>query len=146
MEAKQNIHLVVTAVVVLALSIALFIFTHAEQLLAGDGGTDAQACTMVATTTVVIGNQSSTQIVAAAANNAYVIISQPPNASNTVAIGFGVTPSLTTSSYLLASSSMSIIPDRLVLGLNTDFPYVGAINAITNISSTSVGVTVCRYI
>lgn len=107
-------------------------------------GPSATECDLVATTSVAIGHQSSTQIVAANALNAYVRIEQPSTATNTVFIAYGATAT-TQNSTRLSSSTNSMIPDRIEMGLDTDFPYTGAVSAITNQGSTTVGVTVCRY-
>lgn len=124
--------------------IGLFIF-NGSQSIAGEGGVAATDCEIVASTTVVVGHQKSIEIVASAANNAYVIISQPVNATNTLALALGGTASITTSGYKLAPGAASTSPDKIVLGLNSDLPYTGSVSAITNLGSTTVGVTVCRY-
>lgn len=124
--------------------VGLFIFND-KQTVAGEGGAGATDCDIISSTNVVIGHQKATEIVASAANNAYVVISQPITATNTVAISLGSAPSITGSAIKLAPGTASTSPDKLVVGLNSDFSYTGAVNAITNLGSTTIGVTVCRY-
>lgn len=114
-----------------------------EDTLKGEGPA-ATECDLVATTTVVVGNQSSTQIVAAHSLNAYVRIEQPSTATNTVFLAYGATASAANATRL-STSTNTMIPDNIEMGLDTDFPYTGAVSAITNLGSTTVGVTVCRY-
>lgn len=116
-----------------------------DPAFSGVSSSASTECTIVSSTTVGIGNQTSTEIVASAKNNAYVIISQPVNATNTVALGFGATASLASSAVKLASTSTTVSPGTFVAGLNSDFPYTGSIQAITSTGSTTIGVTVCRY-
>lgn len=111
---------------------------------AGEGGMGAASCTMSATTTVVVGNGGSTVVIPAYAQNAYVRIQQPPNASNTVHLGFGVAATMNSSAQL-ATSTYPNKPDAMTLGLNTDFPFTGYVSAITDLGSTSLDVIICRY-
>lgn len=124
--------------------LGLFNFNQ-DEALSGQSSVNSTACTVVSSTTVGIGHQKSVEIVASASNNAYVIISQPIFATNTVAIGIGGTANLTTSGIKLAPGTASTSPERFVLGLNSDFPFTGSVEAITNAGSTTIGVTVCRY-
>jgi hypothetical protein len=113
--------------------------TDAFSSVAGSG------CNVVSTTTINIGNQTATTIVASAANNAYVLIQQPVNATNTVALGLGANASLTGSGIKLAPGGASTSPDSQAFGLNAPMPYTGSVSAITNLGSTTLGVTICRY-
>lgn len=111
---------------------------------AGEGGAGATSCDIISSTQVVIGDDSSTEIVANHAQNAYVLITQPINATNTVSIGFD-SAATTASGFVIGSSTATYHPSVLEVGLNTDFPFTGAVNAITNLASTTIGVTICRY-
>lgn len=145
MNQSQSIKgLALIALGAVLLLLGFFNFSK-EEVLSGQGGVGATSCTIVASTTVGIGHQKSVEIVASAANNAYVIISQPVFATNTVALGLDGEANITTSAYKLAPGTASTSPERLVLGLNSDFPFTGSIQARTNVGSTTIGVTVCRY-
>lgn len=140
-----SVALAIIGVVVFTLGILL---TASMHTFAGDGGVNALDCDAVATTTLTIGDDKETLIVAENARNAYVIVQQPLFATNTVALGFGATSSVTASGFILASApsaSATATPDQIVFGLNTDFPFVGNVYARTNAASTTLGVTVCRY-
>lgn len=132
----------------LLLAVAYFMVAIASLLnfsaFAGQGGEGATSCDVISSSKVVIGNQSSKEIVATHAQNAYVIVTQPINATNTVSLGFD-TDATTASGFVIGSSTATYHPTVLEMGLNTDFPYTGAVNAITNLGSTTIGVTICRY-
>jgi hypothetical protein len=121
------------------------VFNFIGDTLGGDGGIGAQQCEIIASTTVNIGNQTSIEIVAAASDNAYVLLTQPVNATNTVYIGYGQDASTRNSTRLSAGNGSTSTPDSIAFGLNTDFPYVGSIEALTSVGSATIGVTVCRY-
>lgn len=145
MNLSQSIKgTVLIALGALLILLGLFNFNQ-DEALSGQSSVNSASCTVVSSTTVGIGHQKSVEIVASASNNAYVIISQPIFATNTVAIGIGGTASLTTSGIKLAPGTASTSPERFVLGLNSDFPFTGSVEAITNAGSTTIGVTVCRY-
>ena len=145
MNQSQSIKgLVLIALGAMLVLFGLFNFNK-DEALSGQGGVGATSCTVVSSTTVGIGHQKSVEIVASASNNAYVIISQPVFATNTVAIGLGGTANLVTSGIKLAPGTASTSPDQIVLGLNSDFPFTGSIEAITNAGSSTIGITVCRY-
>ena len=100
-------------------------------------------CTMSATSTVVIGNQASTRLLPAYSNRAWAIVQLPKNdsgvASNTVSINFGA------SSTLASGYQLSTTTNEMTFGLNTAFPFVEDVNAITSTGSTTIRVIECRY-
>lgn len=108
----------------------------------GQGGIGANACTV--TQRVVAIDTTSREVVAANARVAWASIQQPFTATNTVSLGFD-TAAVATSSFRLGTSTGSNAPDVFVYGLNTDMPFVGAVNARASAASTTVSVTVCSY-
>lgn len=100
-------------------------------------------CTISATTTVNVGHQASTRVLPAYSNRAWATIQLPKNdagvASNTVSINFDASSTLA-SGYQLSTTS-----NEMTFGLNTVFPFVGEVNAITSTGSTTLRVTECRY-
>lgn len=114
-------------------------------LFGGEGGQGAASCDIISNANVAIGDDSSVEIVAGHAQNAYVVVTQPINATNTVSLAFGEDAVAGATGYKLGSSTAEYHPNTLVFGLNSDFPYTGSIEAITNIGSSTIGVTICRY-
>jgi hypothetical protein len=141
-ENKKGILLIIVGLVFIAIGIFNLV---TKDSLAGEGGQGATSCTVVASTTVIIGNQSSTRIVQPYAQNAYVIVQQPMFATNTVALSFNSSSTILQGYDLASAPTATTSPDKLVFGLNSDFPFTGFVEAITSAGSTTIGVTVCRY-
>lgn len=133
---KETLLLLAFAILVIG---AVFLTTGGEEF-SGQGGVTATACSISSQTRVSIGDDVSTQVVASDARNAYTLLQLALDESNAVYLGFGQ-DAVTTGGLILDAST-----DRsLAVGLNSDFPFTGAINAITNTSSTTLYVTVCEY-
>lgn len=114
------------------------------QNLAGQGGLNANSCTMLSVASVAIGNQSATEILASKPNRAWARIQNIRNATNTPALSFENTATLTTG-IRLGSELTTTTPAYFELGLNTDFPYTGSTSAITDNGSTTVNIVDCLY-
>lgn len=143
-EQLSQISLIVVLGVFILVTIGLFSTSGTGEKLGGQGGLGAQSCTMSATTSVMVGNQTALIAVPTSTRAAYVKIQQPMGATNTVAFGFGAAP-VFASGYRLATSSASVIPDSFTYGLNTDFPYTGAVYALTSAGTSSLNVIICNY-
>ncbi len=115
------------------------------QTLRGEGGPAATTC-IASSSIIAIGHQQSRGLLATSSRRAWAAIGQPVNASNTVALSLNdVTASLTGATFKLTpATSTSARPD-MVFGLNTDFPYTGAIKALSDTASSTVLVTECVY-
>lgn len=103
-------------------------------------GSGYRVCTMTQTV-VAIGNQAPTTILAAA-NRQWAMIQQPENATNTVAVSFGGTPTVGSGLSLTRATSTSPVPS-FTFGNLTDFPYTGAVSVRTDNGSTTIKVIQC---
>ncbi len=108
------------------------------------GGVNASDCTVTSSAAVVVGPGGSAVVLAAHGRRAWAEVEQQVSATNTVALNFGADATLT-SGMRLAPGTASTTPDKLIFGLNTDMPYTGDVTGITNVASTTVIVTECRY-
>lgn len=150
--------LTVLGILMVALLIAVIATVAMRSTFASAGvsgqGSQADACVnggiqSVATDTLVtIGNQFTTKLVGTSSNRAFVRIQNIINATNSVQLILNdtQTTSFTTNgSEILTAATTTSPVTALTFGLNTNFPYTGAIRAITNAGSTTVQVTVCNY-
>ena len=103
-------------------------------------GSGYRTCTMTQTV-VAIGHQAPTTILAAA-NRQWAAIQQPENATNTVSVSFGGTPTTGSGLSLTPATSTSPFP-YFEFGNNTPFNYTGAVSARTNSGSTTIKVIQC---
>lgn len=117
-----------------------FVFILDEDEFAGQGGIGASACTISSQSAVSIGDDVSTEIIASGARNAYAIIELDNGEQDGIHLAFGTAATVGNGTELSSTSLQSF-----EVGLNTDFPFTGSVNAITQQSSTSVLVTVCKY-
>lgn len=111
-----------------------------------NGGSLADACTILTTTAVAVGTSGTNVVLATSSNRAYAIIEQPINASNTTAVllGNGAPATLTSGIQLTPATSTSPLGSYTV-GLNTATPYTGAVTALESTGASFVFVTDCRY-
>lgn len=138
---KKKITLVT---VILVAAFGLFWLNEETGLLGGAGGVGARACT-VTESVAAVGDDISSTVLSAYSNRAWASIQLPLLASaavatNTASLSFGGTAALNTG-YTLATSTLG----TPLFGLNTDFPFVGAVTAITSTGSTTLHVIECRY-
>jgi hypothetical protein len=114
-------------------------------ILGAGTGIASSACTMGTSTSVAVGHQFGETILPAHSARAYAIIQQPVGATNTVSIKFGTGAPVVNQGFSLYSAAYGTSTDRLEIGRSTNFPYTGAIRAITNVGSSTVLVTSCNY-
>lgn len=126
--------------IALAIIAALVIFftinTHQVK-----GEVYSTSCT-ASSSVVAVGNQASSRILQSHARRAWAEVALPNTqgvATNTIALGLG------TAAVITQGHEMSTTSDEFALGLNTDLPYTGEVNAITSTGSTTLRVTECRY-
>lgn len=132
-----------------ALLIGLIVFLLLGNKGVNSLGSGANHSTIKCTTSTVaaapVGHQVSSTVLAAHSNRAYARIERVVNtlgtATNTPSIAFNDGTAATLTSGLTLSTSTPYIE----FGLDTDFPYVGAVTGITETGSTTVRVTECRY-
>lgn len=115
---------------------------YAVQDLGGAGGLGANSCT-ASSSAVTLGHQRVIQILPARANRAWVRLLQPVNATNTVYVSYGGTASVSSDYLTTATATSPVVSD--LSGLNTDFPFVGAVTALTSTGSSTIRVTECIY-
>ena len=106
-----------------------------------NGGDNATACTLKSAASVSVGNQLSTVVLPANARRAWAIV-EPISTANIVGVILGSTATTTSVNSMFVGTASSSV---LTLGLNTDLPYAGDVQVITNNSSTTVRVTECTY-
>lgn len=131
--------------------ISAFILIAGAHLLSGKdtlgsyAGFAAYDCSVSTSTTVVVNPQSTT-ILAEHSRRAWASIQQPRNATNTIALSFNEGASAVANGGFQLSIGTSSSPiNEITFGLNTDFPYTGAVTGIASAGTTTVLVTECRY-
>jgi len=111
----------------------------------GLGGKTDSACTVNSVVSAPVGGDISSSVLSAYSNRAWASI-QLYSGNNGVATG---TVSLSfdegAASVLANGFELATNTPEIIFGLNTDFPYVGAVTGITSNGSTTVRVTECRY-
>jgi len=111
------------------------------------GGTSftTKSCAVSTVTAAIVGNEASSAVLSAYSNRAWAKIELVETtsgvATNTPSISFDEGTDATLAGGLKLSTSTPSI----VFGLNTDFPYTGAVTGITDVGSTTIRVTECRY-
>lgn len=120
-------------------------YSEKSTFFGGQGGAGANSCTIFSQAEVIVNPYTSTEIVASHAQNAWVHIEQGPSVADNVYLGFGATAVVGAGTVLASTTATINIPTSIDLGLNTDFPFTGAVNGITSSATTTVNVVVCRY-
>ena len=111
------------------------------------GGTSftSKSCAVSTVTQATIGNDLSSVVLSAYSNRAWAKIELVETtagvATNTPSISFDEGADATLTGGLKLSTSTPSI----TFGLNTYFPYTGAVTGITDVGSTTIRVTECRY-
>jgi hypothetical protein len=123
----------------------ILLYTPQEALGGGDGFT-ANNC-VVSTSTAVSVGLGNAQVVGTSSRRAWAQIQQVDAATNTVSLNFnqGAVAAIATAGIQLGQGSASSTATAIDFGLNTDFPYTGAVTAITDKGSTTVRVIECNY-
>lgn len=127
-------------------SIAVGLISRSEIVLGQGLGLGQPTCT-ASSTVALIGDDISTQILASSSRRAWTRVQINNNATNTVFLAVNDVPAAINTGFVLGGNlgaSASTTP-YIDFGLNTPFPYTGAVKAITNISTTTVIVTQCVY-
>lgn len=121
-------------------------FRDAKSTYAGGDGFTASSCT-ASSSSITIGDDISTQVLASSSRRAWATISLGNNATNTVSVAWNDVTAVHNTGTLLngaVTNGASTTPS-ISFGLNTDFPYTGAVKVITNFSTTTLLVTQCNY-
>lgn len=112
-----------------------------------------RGCTPTATRVASVGNLNSLQVLATSSLRSYAIISVLPGTipTSTVFLTFNndarATKDTGTGPVLsgTTTSPSATTTQTNAFGLNTDWAYTGAIQAITNMGSTSISITECLF-
>lgn len=124
------------------------LFMLGRQTQSTFGGTstlNSQPCT-VTESVAVVGHQVSSTLLSANGRRAWAVISQPLNATNTVALSFNAGAAATLNSpFQLENASTTNGNYDARFGLATDFPYTGAVTGITPSASSTVRVIQCVF-
>lgn len=132
--------------VIIGMIIFLALPNSEIKLKGGAGGQYARTCTTNTVSPVSIGNQESKTVLSSYGLRAWARIAMPSNATNTVYVSFDEGAASTLNSGLpLGQLNATTTTNYIDFGLNTDFPYTGAVTALTNVGTTTVLVTECRY-
>jgi len=103
------------------------------------------SCTTNTVASAAVGADISSTILSAYSNRAWARIERVDDsagvATNTVHVSFDAGSAATLTSGLTLGTTTQFID----FGKNTDFPYVGAVTGITDVGSTTVRITSCRY-
>lgn len=108
----------------------------------------ARGCAVNTVTQAIIGPDISSTLLSASSVRAWARIQQTDNASTTSHLSFDEGAAAVVGAGLVLGPDIagaSTTPNFIDFGLNTDFPYTGAVTGITDLSSTTVLVTECRY-
>lgn len=111
------------------------------------GLTQRSQCDVTTSSSVVVGDDVSATILSANSLRAWASIEQPINATSSVALSFNEgADAVLGQGFELTHATTTSPVEKIVFGLNTDFPYTGAVTGITNgTASTTVVVTECEY-
>ena len=109
----------------------------------GGGMEASRDCDIISTSVIAIGASNATTILLATSGRSYARIQQARDigggyATSTPDLSFGGT-AVSGSNFALSTTTPFI-----ELGMTTDFPYTGAVTAITNTGSTTISVIECR--
>lgn len=135
---------------ILAIGLVLVVLFAVYTVTKDKGGDDlelsgsnaSQKCEVNIVTAVTIGDDVSTTILSAASNRAWATIGVSGGETEPLFISFDEGAAATTDNgVILTATSTTMIE----FGLNTRFPYTGAVTGITGTASTSVMVTECKY-
>ena len=109
-------------------------------------GANADSCAVTTVSASVVGDDLSSTVLARNSNRAWAQIELPVTsagiATNTVALSFDEGAVAVLGSGLTLSTTTTLTKE---FGLQTPFPYTGAVTGITNTASTTVRVTECSF-
>lgn len=105
------------------------------------------SCDTATATQVAINNSASTVLQATTTKRALLRITQPLNATNTVAIAINGAAAVAGTGIILSPATTTNAAPTTIkdFGLTTSFPYTGSISAITSTGGAIVDVVTCTY-
>ncbi len=109
----------------------------------GQGGSiSVRACTTNTVASVAVGDELTTTVLSAYSNRAWARIQVADGEVEPIFLSFDEGAAATVGNGLALTATSTTAID---FGLNTEFPYVGAVTGITGTASTTVLITECRY-
>ena len=121
--------------------LALVVLQFSPPLLGGGPGRTAQHCDVTTSANVVVGaSDQVTQILAAHSLRAWAIVQKQFNSTSTVSLSFDEGAQAVSGAGFTVTTTTPA-----VFGANTDFVYTGAVTAVTDVGTSTVAVTECRY-
>lgn len=146
---KKDTSLLYPGIALIAIVFLLVLFAAYTPKDAALGGNTDPKCTTSSIAAVPVAN-TSTLLVATSSNvRAFTRIQQRVDvngtATSTIYLAFNQGAAATANSGLALNATTTQSVDHIDFGLNTDFPYVGAVYGITSTGATSVLVTTCDY-
>ena len=129
-----------------AASFLLFSYFVIQSVQVAGADVGTPKCTTSTITAVPVGNQLSVQVLATSTNDrAWARIQQVRDsagvATSSLSVAFNADVQATANNGLQLSTSTPTID----FGINTDFPYTGAVQVLASSGSTTVRVTECKY-
>ena len=116
----------------------------------GGNGPATRLCDVSTVAIATVGFETvaalSTQLLSTSSLRAWARIQQPASATNTIAVSFNEDQAAALEGGLLIGDhSATNTPTFIDFGLNTDFPYTGAVRGLADKGTTTVHVTQCNY-
>lgn len=113
----------------------------------GEPAKNGAVCTVGTQAPVTVGHQQATKILATSTTRAWARIAVVNNATTTAWLAFNDVSAVANRGVglNLANANGASTTPELDFGITTDFPYNGAVSAITNFGSTTLMVTECNY-
>ena len=141
MKSFNKLEIIIIGVLVIALG-AVYLGSGANKNVSLSGSNASQKCEVNTVTAVSIGNQTSVEVLGIASNRAWARIQTLDSEIQAVTLSFDEGAAATVGNGVQLNSSSTRAID---FGLNTLFPYTGAVTSITSVSSTTVLVTECKF-
>lgn len=128
-------------IVILAIG-GVILFSRGELDLGRADGFSAFDCSVQNSSSVAIGDDISSTLFSGHSRTAYAEISVVGSAGQDFYLSFDEGASAVVGEGVHLSATTT---PKVVFGLNTDFPYTGAVTGISSSATTTLSLTVCRY-
>lgn len=136
-NTKEKIIIAIVVVVGILLSLNGF---NADVSLGGSSA--SQKCEVSSVTAIAVGNDVSTTILSIASNRAWATIGVADGETEPIFVSFDEGAAATVNNGVILTATSTT---KIDFGLNTLFPYTGAVTGITGTASTTVMITECKF-
>ncbi len=126
----------------IAIGVLLLLSPVGLDVLGGSTSLTKLKCTTNTVSSVAVGNELTTTVLPAYSNRAWARIQVADGEVEPIFLSFDEGADATVDNGLALTATSTTFID---FGLNVEFPYVGAVTAITGSASTTVLITECRY-